>query len=146
MKVGYKPLFHAEMFWFRFPHLTYGSMSFLLRLTTGGQVRENDIVDSSKFRYVTQGGVRKDSKNSIYGLFGVSVCVLGKRLGKSMRVVIEAVKAMSKEDIWSFEEAWEITIAGHDHSPDSGELVPKLSLKIYIILLYIQQELMNSNA
>ncbi|GJY71131.1 isoleucine--tRNA ligase, cytoplasmic [Tanacetum coccineum] len=39
--------------------------------------------------------------------------VLGKRLGKSMRVVAEAIKAMSQEDILSFEEAGEITIAGH---------------------------------
>ncbi|KAJ9566498.1 hypothetical protein OSB04_002464 [Centaurea solstitialis] len=39
--------------------------------------------------------------------------VLGKRLGKSMRVVAEAVKAMSQEDILSFEKAGEITIATH---------------------------------
>ncbi|KAK9048589.1 hypothetical protein SSX86_032446 [Deinandra increscens subsp. villosa] len=39
--------------------------------------------------------------------------VLGKRLGKSMRVVAEAVKAMSQEDILSFEKTGEITIASH---------------------------------
>ncbi|XP_024982543.1 isoleucine--tRNA ligase, cytoplasmic [Cynara cardunculus var. scolymus] len=39
--------------------------------------------------------------------------VLGKRLGKSMRVVAEAVKGMSQEDILSFEKAGEITIATH---------------------------------
>lgn len=39
--------------------------------------------------------------------------MLGKRLGKSMRVVAEAVKAMSQEDILSFEKAGEITIATH---------------------------------
>ncbi|GKC81849.1 isoleucine--tRNA ligase, cytoplasmic, partial [Tanacetum coccineum] len=39
--------------------------------------------------------------------------VLGKRLGKSMRVVAEAIKAMSQEDILSFEEVGEITITGH---------------------------------
>ncbi|PWA75708.1 isoleucine--tRNA ligase, cytoplasmic [Artemisia annua] len=41
------------------------------------------------------------------------ISVLGKRRGKSMRVVAEAIKAMSQEDILSFEEAGEITIAGH---------------------------------
>ncbi|PWA79472.1 zein-binding domain-containing protein [Artemisia annua] len=131
-------------------------------VTTGGQVRENDIV--SKFRYVTQGGVIKDpqmnevapnfrriltsrlrrlvQQNKLEKVILLCFCVtlngrkaccdtlellnelfnytrafirsvLGKRLGKSMRVVTEAVKAMSKEDVWSFEEAWEITIAGH---------------------------------
>ncbi|GJX71272.1 isoleucine--tRNA ligase, cytoplasmic isoform X2, partial [Tanacetum coccineum] len=39
--------------------------------------------------------------------------VLGKRLGKSMKVVGNAVKAMSQDDILSFEKAGEITIAGH---------------------------------
>ncbi|XP_071716539.1 isoleucine--tRNA ligase, cytoplasmic-like [Rutidosis leptorrhynchoides] len=39
--------------------------------------------------------------------------VLGKRLGKSMKVVADSVKAMSQEDILSFEKAGEITIAGH---------------------------------
>ncbi|KAL8189430.1 hypothetical protein R6Q57_028996 [Mikania cordata] len=39
--------------------------------------------------------------------------VLGKRLGKSMRVVAEGVKAMSQEDILSFEKTGEITIATH---------------------------------
>ncbi|CAH1426936.1 unnamed protein product [Lactuca virosa] len=39
--------------------------------------------------------------------------VLGKRLGKSMRVVAEAVKAMSQEEILAFEKSGEITIATH---------------------------------
>ncbi|XP_076925325.1 isoleucine--tRNA ligase, cytoplasmic-like [Bidens hawaiensis] len=39
--------------------------------------------------------------------------LLGKRLGKSMRVVADAVKAMSQEDILSFEKSGEITIATH---------------------------------
>nr|GEY64804.1 ribonuclease H-like domain, reverse transcriptase, RNA-dependent DNA polymerase [Tanacetum cinerariifolium] len=39
--------------------------------------------------------------------------VLGKRLGKSMKVVGNAVKAMSQDNILSFEKAGEITIAGH---------------------------------
>ncbi|KAK1416993.1 hypothetical protein QVD17_26115 [Tagetes erecta] len=39
--------------------------------------------------------------------------VLGKRLGKSMRVVAEALKAMSQEEILSFEKTGEITIATH---------------------------------
>ncbi|XP_023756284.1 isoleucine--tRNA ligase, cytoplasmic [Lactuca sativa] len=39
--------------------------------------------------------------------------VLGKRLGKSMRIVAEAVKAMSQEEILSFEKSGEITIANH---------------------------------
>ncbi|CAH1424400.1 unnamed protein product [Lactuca virosa] len=39
--------------------------------------------------------------------------VLGKRVGKSMRVVADAVRAMSQEEILSFERAGEITIATH---------------------------------
>ncbi|KAI3524031.1 hypothetical protein L1887_02632 [Cichorium endivia] len=39
--------------------------------------------------------------------------VLGKRLGKSMRVVADAVKALSQEEILSFEKSGEITIATH---------------------------------
>ncbi|XP_021721725.1 isoleucine--tRNA ligase, cytoplasmic-like [Chenopodium quinoa] len=39
--------------------------------------------------------------------------VLGKRLGKSMGVVAKEVKAMSQKDILAFEEAGEVTIAGH---------------------------------
>ncbi|KAH9606871.1 hypothetical protein KSS87_019705, partial [Heliosperma pusillum] len=39
--------------------------------------------------------------------------VLGKRLGKSMGVVAKEVKAMSQEDILAFEDAGEVTIAGH---------------------------------
>nr|XP_043623289.1 isoleucine--tRNA ligase, cytoplasmic [Erigeron canadensis] len=39
--------------------------------------------------------------------------VLGKRLGKSMRVVADAVKAMSQKEILAFKEAGEVTIAGH---------------------------------
>lgn len=39
--------------------------------------------------------------------------VLGKRLGKSMGVVAKEVKSMSQKDILAFEEAGEVTIAGH---------------------------------
>ncbi|XP_010525919.1 PREDICTED: isoleucine--tRNA ligase, cytoplasmic [Tarenaya hassleriana] len=39
--------------------------------------------------------------------------VLGKRLGKSMGVVAKEVKAMSQQDILTFEKAGEVTIAGH---------------------------------
>ena len=39
--------------------------------------------------------------------------VLGKRLGKSMRAVADGVKAMSQEDILSFEKAGQVTIATH---------------------------------
>ncbi|KAL3828683.1 hypothetical protein ACJIZ3_017485 [Penstemon smallii] len=39
--------------------------------------------------------------------------VLGRRLGRSMGVVANAVKAMSTEDILAFEKAGEITIATH---------------------------------
>ncbi|PWA54524.1 tRNA synthetase class I (I, L, M and V) family protein [Artemisia annua] len=39
--------------------------------------------------------------------------VLGKRLGESMKVVAQAVKAMSQDGILSFEKSGEITIAGH---------------------------------
>lgn len=39
--------------------------------------------------------------------------MLGKRLGKSMGVVAKEVKAMSQKDILAFEEAGEVTIAGH---------------------------------
>ncbi|KAI3497709.1 hypothetical protein L1887_33203 [Cichorium endivia] len=39
--------------------------------------------------------------------------VLGKRLGKSMRVVADAVKAMSQDEILCFERTGQITIATH---------------------------------
>ncbi|KAJ8445295.1 hypothetical protein Cgig2_024501 [Carnegiea gigantea] len=39
--------------------------------------------------------------------------VLGKRLGKSMGLVAKEVKSMSQKDILAFEEAGEVTIAGH---------------------------------
>uniref|UniRef100_A0A0D3DFD9 isoleucine--tRNA ligase n=1 Tax=Brassica oleracea var. oleracea TaxID=109376 RepID=A0A0D3DFD9_BRAOL len=39
--------------------------------------------------------------------------VLGKRLGKSMRLVAKEVKEMSQQDILRFEEARKLTIAGH---------------------------------
>ncbi|RID72726.1 hypothetical protein BRARA_C04605 [Brassica rapa] len=39
--------------------------------------------------------------------------VLGKRLGKSMRLVAKEVKEMSQQDILRFEEAGKVTIAGH---------------------------------
>ncbi|KAL9240634.1 hypothetical protein vseg_014831 [Gypsophila vaccaria] len=39
--------------------------------------------------------------------------VLGKRLGKSMGVVAKEVKGMSQKDILAFEQAGEVTIAGH---------------------------------
>ncbi|KAJ4899766.1 tRNA synthetase class I family protein [Raphanus sativus] len=39
--------------------------------------------------------------------------VLGKRLGKSMGLVGKEVKEMSQQDILRFEEAGEVTIAGH---------------------------------
>ncbi|CAN7013934.1 unnamed protein product [Brassica rapa subsp. trilocularis] len=39
--------------------------------------------------------------------------VLGKRLGKSMRLIAKEVKEMSQQDILSFEEAGKVTIAGH---------------------------------
>ncbi|XP_026416565.1 isoleucine--tRNA ligase, cytoplasmic-like [Papaver somniferum] len=39
--------------------------------------------------------------------------VLGKRLGKSMRIVKDQVQAMTQADILSFESAGEVTIDGH---------------------------------
>ncbi|KAF8118511.1 hypothetical protein N665_0005s0268 [Sinapis alba] len=39
--------------------------------------------------------------------------VLGKRLGKSMRLVAKEVKEMSQQDILIFEETGKVTIAGH---------------------------------
>ncbi|KAG7548240.1 hypothetical protein ISN44_As12g034390, partial [Arabidopsis suecica] len=39
--------------------------------------------------------------------------VLGKRLGKSMRLVAKEVKEMSQQDILRFEETGKVTIAGH---------------------------------
>lgn len=39
--------------------------------------------------------------------------VLGKRLGKSMGSVAKQIKSMSQKDILAFEEAGEVTIAGH---------------------------------
>ncbi|CAH8277599.1 unnamed protein product [Arabidopsis lyrata] len=39
--------------------------------------------------------------------------VLGKRLGKSMRLVAKEVKEMSQQDILRFEETRKVTIAGH---------------------------------
>ena len=38
---------------------------------------------------------------------------LGKRLGKAIKPVGDAIRAMSREDIAAFEAAGEVTVAGH---------------------------------
>ena len=50
---------------------------------------------------------------SNFDLFILLHSVLGKRLGKSMRLVAKEVKEMSQQDILRFEEARKLTIAGH---------------------------------
>ena len=50
---------------------------------------------------------------SNFDLFILLYSVLGKRLGKSMRLIAKEVKEMSQQDILSFEEAGKVTIAGH---------------------------------
>ena len=49
----------------------------------------------------------------LFAYFIISCSVLGKRLGKSMGIVAKEVKAMSQEDILTFQKAGEVTIGTH---------------------------------
>lgn len=69
---------------------------------------------------------------SNFDLFILLYSVLGKRLGKSMRLVAKEVKEMSQQDILRFEETGKVTIAGH-----TLELTDiKVSFSSYAFLLW----------
>lgn len=60
-----------------------------------------------------------------------NISVLGKRLGKSMGMVSKEVKAMSQEDVLSFEKSGEITVGTHCLKLSDIKVSLSLSLESY---------------